>query len=124
MSPRPLEIARDLGVTPKDAEAVRISRRKAALTGAVQSGLAIIAAVAGYVSGNVLNPQSGTQDNSGYPYAFLWSAPALSVGMHRRRWIATLVVAAAAFLVFFLMTWNDSAGTYGTTTRYGVYYRS
>jgi len=119
MGSRPLEIARDLGVTSGDAGTIRISRRKAVLSRIAQVGLAILAAIAGFAAGKAMSSRSEILHDS-YPYAPLLSTPVLLIGMPRKSWIAAVIVAAIAFLTLFFITW-DSSGTYGVTTKYGVY---
>ena len=122
MGSRPLEIARDLGVTSRDAGTIKVSRRKAVLSGIAQTGLTILAALAGFAAGKAMSPHSDTQLNDSYPFAPLSLTPVLLIGMPRRSWIVAFIVAIVAFLTLFFTTW-DSSGTYGMGTKYGVYCR-
>jgi len=132
MSPRPFDIARELGVTPEDSETIKISRRKVLLTRVAQVGVTILGAISGFAAGKVASSESQTHNT--YPYAPLWITPSLLVGMPRKSWIATIIVAAIAFLMFFIMTYSlsgtgGSPGSdgvipmYGVTPKYGTYCR-
>jgi hypothetical protein len=123
MGSRPLEIARNLGVTPEDAQTIKASRRKAVLSRIAQVGVTILAALAGFAAGKATSPHATTQSNEGYPYASLLFAPVLLVGTSRKSWIAAVFVAVVAFLTFFVITWVTSSGTFGVSPKYGVHHR-
>lgn len=117
-----MEIARDLGVTSKDAKTIKVSRRRTLLSGIAQTGLTILAALVGFAAGKAMNHYSEAPDQVGYPYAPILLTPYLLVGTQRRSWIAALIVATIAFLTVFFITWGLSEA-YGTTPKYGVYCR-
>jgi hypothetical protein len=123
MGSRPLEIARNLGVTPEDAQTIKASRRKAVLSRIAQVGVTILAALAGFAAGKATSPHAATQPNEGYPYASLLSTPVLLAGSSRRSWIAAVIVAVVAFMTFFIISTDMSSGTYGVGIKYGVHHR-
>ena len=123
MGSRPFEIARDLGVTPGDAETVKASRRKAVLSRIAQVGVTILAAIAGFAAGKAIGDPYTETHYIGYPYAPLLSTPVLLAGTSRRSWAATVIVAVVAFLTVFAITWGMSSATYGDGIKYGVHYR-
>lgn len=118
-----MEIARTLGVTPKDAEAIKASRRKTVLSRIAQVGVTILAALAGFAAGKATSPHAPTQPNEGYPYASLLTSPVLLAGTSRMSWIAAVIVAVVAFMTFFIISSDMSSGTYGVGIKYGVHHR-
>ena len=118
-----MEIARTLGVTPKDAETIKAARRKVVLSRIAQVGMTILATIAGFAAGKAMVGPYSEGHHLGYPYLPFLSTPVLLAGTSRRSWIAAVIVAVVAFLTVFVITWDTSSATYGDGIKYGVRYR-